>query len=534
MARLPQWESPLSGYAVADQTAWRLWLKGRYRSDSALQGAWHEAGPRLETAVVPSPALRHAAPAGVFRDPAREQALIDWAEFQQDAMSQCVCALAHAVRAASGGRKLVVFFYGYLFEFAAVPNGPPVSGHYALRRVLDSPDIDVLCSPISYFDRGLGQSAPSMTAAESVALAGKMWLNEDDTRTYLGTGDFPGAVDAVSTLEDTNRELVRNVGQEGIRNFATWWMDLGGTGWFNDPRMWQQMARLKAIDESLLEHPSAFRPEVAAVIDERAMLRQAAESTVVTRPGIYEIRAQLGRVGAPYGQYLLDDVLAGRVHARLFVMLNCWRLTARERATLEDRLRGSTVVWCYAPGYFDGDRTSPEAMRDLSGFRLVACSAGKALATPTEAGVRLGFRQPFGPDQPIRPLFSADGIAPEQVLATYPDGSPAVAVRRGRDGVRIFVGAPGLTSELLRAAAREAGVHLFTETDCIVYSRDSFVVLHASKDGPISLALHARPRQPGHEASWRVTDALTREPVGRGPKVHLSMKRGDTRILRYE
>ena len=123
--------------------------------------------------------------------------------------------------------KIVVFFYGYVFEFASVPNGPSVAGHYALRRVLNSPDIDVLCSPISYFDRGLGQGHPSMTAAESVALAGKMWLNEDDTRTYLGTGDFPGAIDAVSTLEDTNRELLRNVGQEAIRNFGTWWMDLG-------------------------------------------------------------------------------------------------------------------------------------------------------------------------------------------------------------------------------------------------------------------------------------------------------------------
>ncbi|MGO9463298.1 MAG: hypothetical protein ACLQIB_15095 [Isosphaeraceae bacterium] len=28
-----------------------------------------------------------------------------------------------------------------------------------------------------------------MTAAGSVALAGKMWLNEDDTRANLGTGD---------------------------------------------------------------------------------------------------------------------------------------------------------------------------------------------------------------------------------------------------------------------------------------------------------------------------------------------------------
>src|SRR5271166_521634 len=59
------WETPLSGYAVADQIAWRVWLKGHYRFDSALQGAWQDAKATLETASAPSPALRHAAPAGV-------------------------------------------------------------------------------------------------------------------------------------------------------------------------------------------------------------------------------------------------------------------------------------------------------------------------------------------------------------------------------------------------------------------------------------------------------------------------------------
>jgi hypothetical protein len=139
-----------------------------------------------------------------------------------------------------------------------------------LRQVLESPDIDVLCSPISYFDRGLGQSAPAMTAAESVALAGKMWLYEDDTRTYLDRGDFPGAYDAVDTLEKTNKELVRNTAQCAVRNFATWWMDLGATGWFDDPRMWAEMKQLAALDEPLLAHPRPFRPEVAAVIDQRS------------------------------------------------------------------------------------------------------------------------------------------------------------------------------------------------------------------------------------------------------------------------
>jgi len=75
--------------------------------------------------------------------------------------------------------------------------------------------------------------------------------------------------------------------------------------------------------------------------------------------------------------------------------------------------------------------------------------------------MRLGLRQPYGPGQPVRPLFSAGGVASGQILASDPDGLAAVAIRRGRDGARIFVGVPGLTSELLRAAAREAGVHLF-------------------------------------------------------------------------
>ena len=173
-------------------------------------------------------------------------------------------------------------------------------------------------------------------------------------------------------------------------------------------------------------------------------------------------------------------------------------------------------------------------MRQLTGFELVPCSGVKALATPTEAGMRLGLRQPFGPGQPVRPLFSAGGVPSGHILASYPDGRAAVAIRRDRDGARIFVGVPGLTSELLRAAAREAGVHLFTETDCNVYARDSFLVLHASQDGPILIALPAKPGQAGRETSWRIRDALTGEQVGQGPKLRLTLKRGDTRILQYE
>ena len=137
------------------------------------------------------------------------------------------------------------------------------------------------------------------------------------------------------------------------------------------------------------------------------MLRVTPGGTVVTKPGLYEVRAALGRLGAPYGQYLQDDVVSGRVEARLFVMLNAWRMSAKDRRLLESSLRGKTVVWCYAPGYFEEDRPSLEAMKELTGFELVTCSSSKAWATPTEAGRRLGLHRNFGTESPVRPLFAA-------------------------------------------------------------------------------------------------------------------------------
>ena len=228
--------------------------------------------PVFETAEPPAPKERHANPGGVFRLPETERPIVDFNRFQQEAMADCVVDLARSVRQASEGRKLSVFFYGYVFEFSAAYTGPAISGHYGLRRVLGSPDIDILCSPISYCDRGLGESAPAMTAAESVTLAGKLWLYEDDTATYLSSGTFPGHNERVDTFEGSNNQLLRNVGQEACRNFATWWMDLGGTGWFNDPRFWETMKKLEALDDPLTFKPRPYHPALAAVVDEESMM----------------------------------------------------------------------------------------------------------------------------------------------------------------------------------------------------------------------------------------------------------------------
>jgi hypothetical protein len=318
--------------------------------------------------------------------------------------------------------------------------------------------------------------------------------------------------------------LRRNVAEEATRNFATWWMDLGMTGWFNDAYMWEEMNRLDAVDRIFLEKPIPYRPEVAAVIDEYSMIETSASAWTVTDPGIYQVRRPLARMGAPYGQYLLDDVLRGRVRSKLYVFLNAWHLSAAQRQALRSNTRGACRVWCYAPGLHDGGRTSPEAMRELTGFRLVPVSPARAWVTPTDLGKQLGLQTAFGVDAPVNPLFTAADASPEETLATYPDGSAAVALRRAPAGWSLFVGPPGLTSDLLRLAARKAGVHLYTQTDCNVYANGPIVALHAAQDGPITL-------DTGHRG--QVYDALSSSLIGRGPCVTLPLKKGETRVLRY-
>jgi len=91
--------------------------------------------------------------------------------------------------------------------------------------VLQSKDIDILCSPISYFDRGWLGTGPCMSPAESIRNAGILWLNEDDTRTYLNTRMADHAVyGGVDNLRQTQQVMLRNTAQAALRGFGTWWM----------------------------------------------------------------------------------------------------------------------------------------------------------------------------------------------------------------------------------------------------------------------------------------------------------------------
>ena len=531
------WKHPLSGYDPATRAAFREWLKQR-------------GDPAAATAEPPTAEERRGHPNGFLRDPARESRLIEFARFQQQEMSDFVAALASACRRGTGGKKLVLFFYGYGFEFPPLGNGAPTSGHYALASLLKSKDIDILCSPISYTDREWLGTAPAMSAAESVKRAGILWLNEDDSRTYLDPRTAEHVQEGgLVNLKQTQQVMLRNTAQAALRGFGTWWMDLPGQGWFNDAAIWREIVRLRPVDEAMAQRKTPFAPEIAAVIDEDSMCHLTGGSALAARPLVYEGRAALGRSGAPYGQYLLQDVIDGKVAARMQVFLSAWRLTPEQRMALKDkrltvplqtagdaglwtRVKGLfgaghatdvTRVWCWAPGYLYPGHADVAGIKEVTGFTAKAVKLPAAEVTPTELGRKYGLVRAWGPKVQIQPLFSVEA-APEEVLATYSDGSPAVAMRRSKAGLDVFVGVPQLTPELVHAIAKVSGVHLFTQPGPALWAANGYLSVQAHTNGPVLFDTGCK--QP-------VGDALDGTRVGTGPRVELNMEQGEVRVLRY-
>ena len=182
-----------------------------------------------------------------------------------------------------------------------------------------------------------------------------------------------------------------------------------------------------------------------------------------------------------------------------------------------------TRVWCYAPGYLLPDRADIAAMNEVTSFKHRAVSPGSAEVTPTEVGRKVGLTEAWGPKEMIQPLFTVEA-SPAETLATYKDGSPAVAIRRSQRGLDVFAGVPALTPELVCAFAKMAGVHLFTEGNAAIWAAEGILSIQAHKSGPLVI-------QTGH--SRTVKDTLTDAKLGRGPRITVPMEAGEVRVLRY-
>lgn len=484
------WDGLHCGFSPAMQRGFSAWLRKKYATEDALCAAWGDAAVRFDSVAVPAVEERVTASAGLFRDPARERKTIDFYEYLQVAMVEPLELIAATVKDASARKKLVTLFYGYYFEISGLPFGPQTSGHLALARLLECPDVDIVCSPISYQDRGLGGIGAFMAPVDSVRGHGKLWLNEDDTRTFLTPED--AGYGRVSTLEHSRWVHQRNFSRMLPRRLACWYMDLGGEGWLADERLWRNIGALRAIYDAHLGSPAPWSAEVAVIVDETSPFYLASNAEVM-RPLANEFRTQLYRMGVPFRQYLLSDLEAGRrvPEHRVYLFMGCFHLSAAQRDAIAGAVSGATAVWFYGSG-FVGDRPDTANLAALTGMPVREIEGDTAAMIAPEPGAALCAGVPpeaFGVPTALRPLWRVEETDGLEVLGRFGDGTVGAAAVRRNGRLAVYIGTLTAPARLLRNILMASGVHVCLDSDDVLVTDGEFLSVTASSAGVKRLRL---------------------------------------------
>ncbi len=515
------WEPRLSDFSPAMTAGFRAWVQTQYASAEALRKAWNNPDLTFEQVRVPAAAQMRASTLGLFRDPVAERPVIDYYRYKQIAMEAPLEMMARVIKEETQRKKLTCFFYGYLFDMHGIPLGPQNSGHLAMARMLDCPDVDILCSPISYLDREQGGAGMFMSAVDSVRGHGKLWLNEDDTRTHLTPAE--SGFGRVDTLEGTRWVHRRNFAQLFPRRLASWYMDLGGIGWLNGRELWENIGTLQRFYQGHLAEPAQWNPDVALIVDEESPA-YAACTIQLACPLVYEMRSQYFRMGAPFGIYLLSDLVAGRVPpAKVYFFQNCYRLDDSQREAVLKAVRGATTVWFYGGGFLN-DTAGDVNMSQMTGIQLRrgTPAPGRVVPEQTEHGLASGLTEPFRCETLLDPVWVADEPGAE-VIARNPSGGVAAAAKQTADGLRVYIGALHVPARLLRNILSVSGVHVYCHSDDMVLTDGRFLSITATTAGRKELFL---PR------TCTVSDALTGEFVTESvTRLDLDLALGETRLL---
>ncbi|MBQ8611318.1 MAG: hypothetical protein IJ412_06370 [Oscillospiraceae bacterium] len=452
-------------YSPANAKKYAAWLREKYGADHP-DTALPEDLPGNDRMLPPKRTL-------LTRESDRRYT--DYAEYSSWLMSQRILDFARVLRREMGPDRLVVFFYGYLFELY-----DPRTGHFMLRRILECPDIDALTSPVCYTDRCHGGVGALMSPADSITAHGKLWIVENDIRSpnIIRCDPTPNSdwVDKVDSIEHYNEVLTREAAQMLIHGLGCWYMDLGGLGWFHHPMIWDHIAALHKLYKKLYTALRCAAPEVAVLVDEDGMFLQGHADCLGVNL-LYRTRISFYRASVQFGMYTASDFEAGVIPpVKVAFYLSPFAITPERTEKIRARAasNGTTLVFLHGFGI-----TAAADIRRLTGMEIAA-QEGEIFDLAME-GSGICWQDARWGTQPANPAawVESGGKALAQYTKGALAGKTAAAISRMPEYTAIFTGATELSAQAVRELCRMGGAHIFSEDDADTWLCGSgFYMLH--------------------------------------------------------
>ena len=475
-----------------------------------------------ESAEIPSPAVLHSASDGVIRSRKEQAEAIKYWEFTNEIVMDTVLYFARIAKEHTNRSRIVGLFSGHIYgqnlDFAVQ------TSYNRLDRLLKSSDIDMLLCPASYLFRRLDSTSAIRVPIDSIRAHGKLFSHEIDSSTHLlkkstDAGAISHAVgrdEAFSCSYDSITYIRREVGMVLAKGEGYWWFDMF-SGYYDDPEMMKEIARLREIQKKVCEYPFSSVSEICQMLD--------AESNYLLKTNTYyplpEHQSEaLNKSGAPWDMnmtYDFDHDKFSEDQYKLYVFPALFAPSGSTREKISQlRKKGKNMLYFHAPFYACEDELSISSMEKHTGISFEKCElADNAVRLCFDGAENVTFdfntKTSKGdvwhhedPDEfeYITPIFSPTNL--DVVLGRFVEnGKPACGIKfRQGGGFDAFSACAPIPVELLREIYKYANIFMYADKPVPVYTSKSFECVYNYEGGAVKLY---RP------SPSRLTDMLTGE-----------------------
>ena len=434
----------------------RNYLRKKYKDDvSKLRKAWNQPKVTFKNATPPPVEVRMQYIDGtVLRDP-RNTWEIDFLECMQRSIRDLLLAMNKAAKEGCKGRKLVGNYCGYFFGQSYTPNG----WQLVTDELLDSPYVDFLIAPTcySYTFRKVGQSQLARSLVASYPLHKKFCIIEADTRTHLqGTKKSKDGSRYATNAQESVALLSRDMAQAISRGSVYWYYDLA--------REWYPVLKL---------YPYYAGRQVYSAIN--------------------HVAGELTKAGLVFDAYSFADIENKAMDQyKIFIFPQLFYMTPQKLAKLDAlKKAGKTLIFMNQAGWLTPKGPDTDSIYKTTGIRADILKQPFKSTVTLKNGTIMDAEAYGDKSADFMPALKiTDSQA--TILGTVQSGSTTVntyAKKAVPNGPTIYVnGAPFFTTAELRRIAKEAGVHIYCDSDKgVVYANNSMISFHTATPGTYTL-----------------------------------------------
>lgn len=502
--------------------AFSIWVRKKYQDNiNLLRKNWNDKEVDFLTISIPTLEEDKYTDLFTFRDPNLSKKIIDYYHFRADLVAEDINFLCKAVRNSDPEKSIIGVAYGYVsdefpgalfadegfsdYERAIIQNW----SHQSVSKILESRFVDYLRGFYPDYNRQAGEDAAPFSPIESFKLHDKLYINQDDTRTFLSINQKLGkSEDLKESINVIKRHfcdtLIRGSGNIwGNQGPGSWW-PANDIEWYNHPELLKVIDSIWNISNQSLNVDRSFRGGIAIIVDEDSTCYQGISANLNHALFHYQKQLELGRIGTPYSIYLLNDLNNPNMpDYKFYIFINTFQLSEEEREIINRKVKknNNIVIWVYAPGLLDESKISNVNMKNITGINLKTDKDNWGLRVtitnfehPITGNLQSNTR--FGTDYKIGPIiYSNDPEAITLGRLVYSRGmaKPGFTIKEFENWTSIFIGAPIIPATVLRNIAKYAGVHIYNDSLDVLYANNSFLCIHSNhKSGIRKIVLPKR------------------------------------------